>query len=118
MYSSIPPLDFVIVWNIQTRRNTWRSVHKSGWLFYHNTTACQNTNQALVSYSLYQTSILSSSKTNAIGDIVILQKSGTIPIRWPLAHVVATHLGGEKCCVLLRLKLLVWCIYHSLVPLI
>ena len=44
------------------------------------------------------------SRNVAIGDVVILQESETIPTRWPLTCVVATHLGETMWCVALQLK--------------
>ena len=44
------------------------------------------------------------SRNVAVGDVVILQESGTIPTRWPLARVVATHTGKTMWNVLLQLK--------------
>ena len=32
----------------------------------------------------------------AVGDIAILQESETIPTKWPLARVVATHPGQDN----------------------
>ena len=57
MYSSIPPLDFVTVWSIQTKSDEILKVCAQGRvivLAYHMQ---KKTNQALVSYSLHLTNI-------------------------------------------------------------
>ena len=37
----------------------------------------------------------SPSRNLVVGDIVIVQENGTIPTRWPLAHVIDTHPGDN-----------------------
>ena len=37
-------------------------------------------------------------------DVVILQESGTIPTRWPLARVVGTHPGGDNVVCVVTVK--------------
>ena len=36
------------------------------------------------------------SRNIAIGDVVLVQETGTIPTRWPLARVIDTHPGQDK----------------------
>jgi hypothetical protein len=40
----------------------------------------------------------------AVGDIVILQESGTVPTKWPLGRVVRTHLGQDNLVRVVTLK--------------
>ena len=44
------------------------------------------------------------SRNIAVGDIVILQESGTIPTRWPLARVVDTHPGRDDLVRVVTVK--------------
>ena len=44
------------------------------------------------------------SRNVAVGDVVILQESGTIPTRWPLARVVATHPGQDNVVRVVTVK--------------
>ena len=36
------------------------------------------------------------SRNMAIGDIVILQESGTVPTKWPLGRILQTHPGQDN----------------------
>ena len=44
------------------------------------------------------------SRNVAVGDVVILQESGTIPARWPLARVAATHPGQDNVVRVVTVK--------------
>ena len=46
----------------------------------------------------------SPSRNVAVGDVVILQESGTIPTRWPLARVVDTHPGQDDLVRVVTVK--------------
>ncbi len=57
-------------------------------------------------------SILSTSATNgilplrniAIGDIVIVQDTSTLPTKWPFARVIAVHPGSDEIVRVVTVK--------------
>ena len=40
----------------------------------------------------------------AVGDVVILQESGTTPANWPLARIVQVHLGQDNLVRVVTVK--------------
>ena len=44
------------------------------------------------------------SRNVAVGDVAILQESGTIPTRWPLTRVIGTHPGGDNVVCVVTVK--------------
>ena len=44
------------------------------------------------------------SRNVAVGDVVILQETGTIPTKWPLARVIAVHPGSDKLVRVITVK--------------
>ena len=44
------------------------------------------------------------SRNIAVGDVVILQETGTIPTKWPIAHVIAVYPGSDKLVRVVTVK--------------